>query len=52
MVGAPASEQMVYLDPYIEHCPDALFLAEVDGELEGPSQAAPTGRRSRARTSG
>jgi RimJ/RimL family protein N-acetyltransferase len=29
------SEQMVYLDPYIEHCPDTLFLAEVDGELVG-----------------
>ncbi|GGU13517.1 GNAT family N-acetyltransferase [Nocardioides albus] len=29
------SEQMVYLDPYIDHCPDTLFLAEVDDELVG-----------------
>jgi len=29
------SEQMVYLDPYTEHCPDTLFLAEVDGALVG-----------------
>ncbi|MER7609164.1 GNAT family N-acetyltransferase [Nocardioides sp. NPDC127503] len=29
------SEQMVYLDPYIEHCPETLFLAEVDGDLVG-----------------
>jgi GNAT superfamily N-acetyltransferase len=26
---------MVYLDPYIERCPDTLFLAEVDGDLVG-----------------
>lgn len=31
-------------DPYIEHCPDTLLLAEVDGELVATSQAAPTGR--------
>jgi GNAT superfamily N-acetyltransferase len=31
----PASERMVYLDPYIETCPDTLFLAEVDGALVG-----------------
>ncbi len=26
---------MGYLDPYVEHCPDTLFLAEADGELVG-----------------
>ncbi len=31
----PASERMVYLDPYIDNCPDTLFLAEVDKELVG-----------------
>ncbi len=30
-----ASERMVYLDPYIERCPNTLFLAEVDGDLVG-----------------
>ena len=30
-----ASEQMVYLDPYIDHCPNTLFLAEVAEELVG-----------------
>ncbi|GAA4413192.1 hypothetical protein GCM10023168_35840 [Fodinibacter luteus] len=30
-----ASERMVYLDPYIDSCPDTLFLAEADGELVG-----------------
>lgn len=29
------SERMIYLDPYIEHCPDTLFLAEVEGDLAG-----------------
>lgn len=29
------SERMIYLDPYIEHCPDTLFLAEVEGDLVG-----------------
>ncbi|WEL92081.1 hypothetical protein P1N98_12910, partial [Tsukamurella tyrosinosolvens] len=24
----PASERAVYLDPYIEHCPGSLFVAE------------------------
>ncbi|WP_434966506.1 GNAT family N-acetyltransferase [Janibacter indicus] len=37
------SEQMVYLDPYIEHCPDTLFLAEVDGELVGYLTGCPDG---------
>ena len=27
------SEQMVYLDAYVEHCPDTLFLAEAGGDL-------------------
>ncbi len=31
----PASERMVYLDPYIDACPDTLFLAETGGELVG-----------------
>jgi hypothetical protein len=26
---------MVYLDPYIERCPETLFLAEVDGVFVG-----------------
>ena len=26
------SERMAYLDPYIEHCPDTLFLAEAGGD--------------------
>ena len=30
-----ASERMVYLDPYIDNCPDTLFLAEAHGELVG-----------------
>ena len=29
------SERMAYLDPYIEHCPDTLFLAEAGGDLVG-----------------
>ena len=29
------SERMAYLDPYIEHCPDTLFLAEAGGGLVG-----------------
>jgi GNAT superfamily N-acetyltransferase len=29
------SERFVYLDPYVEHHPDTLFLAEVDGDLVG-----------------
>ncbi len=29
------SERMIYLDPYIEYCPDTLFLAEVKGDLVG-----------------
>ena len=31
----PPSQRMVYLDPYVDSCPDTLFLAEVDGELVG-----------------
>ena len=30
-----ASERMVYLDPYIDNCPDTLFLAEAHGDLVG-----------------
>lgn len=33
--GHVASERSVYLDPYVEHCPDSLFLAERDGRLVG-----------------
>ncbi|KHL10538.1 acetyltransferase (GNAT) family protein [Mumia flava] len=37
------SERMVYLDPYIDRCPDTLFLAEVDGELVGYLTGCPDG---------
>lgn len=33
--GHTASERAVYLDPYIEHCPGTLFLAEHEGSLIG-----------------
>ncbi|MGW0180326.1 GNAT family N-acetyltransferase [Nocardia sp. NPDC003345] len=33
--GHPESEAMIYLEPYIDHEPESLLLAEVDGELVG-----------------
>lgn len=33
--GHTESERAVYLDPYIEHCPDSLFLAQHEGRLVG-----------------
>jgi ribosomal protein S18 acetylase RimI-like enzyme len=33
--GHPPSEAAVYLDPYIEHAPGSLFVAETDGQLVG-----------------
>ncbi|MBP2369269.1 GNAT family N-acetyltransferase [Pseudonocardia parietis] len=33
--GHAESERAVYLDPYVEHCPDSLFLAEHAGRLVG-----------------
>ncbi|MBS4101008.1 GNAT family N-acetyltransferase [Tsukamurella paurometabola] len=39
----PASERAVYLDPYIEHCPASLFVAEADGALVGYLTGCPPG---------
>ena len=39
----PASERAVYLDPYIEHCPGSLFVAEADGALVGYLTGCPPG---------
>lgn len=39
----PASERAVYLDPYIEHCPQTLFVAETDGALVGYLTGCPPG---------
>lgn len=33
--GHPESEARIYLEPYMDHEPDSLFLAESDGELLG-----------------
>lgn len=33
--GHAASERAVYLEPYVEHCPESLYLAERDGRLVG-----------------
>lgn len=33
--GDPTSERAVYLDPYVEHCAESLFLAEDGGRLVG-----------------
>lgn len=39
----PESERAVYLDPYIEHCPESLFVAEDDGALVGYLTGCPPG---------
>lgn len=41
--GHPQSERAVYLDPYIEHCPASLFVAETGGELVGYLTGCPPG---------
>lgn len=33
--GHPESEAMIYLEPYMDHEPESLLLAEADGELVG-----------------
>lgn len=33
--GDGESERAVYLDPYVEHCSESLYLAERDGRLVG-----------------
>lgn len=43
--GHLPSERMVYLDPYIERCPDSLFLAEIDGHLVGYLAGCPDSAR-------
>ncbi|KXO87899.1 GCN5 family acetyltransferase [Tsukamurella pulmonis] len=39
----PDSERAVYLDPYIEHCADSLFVAEDGGEPVGYLTGCPAG---------
>jgi GNAT superfamily N-acetyltransferase len=41
--GHTPSERAVYLDPYLQHCPDSLYLAEQDGELVGYLTGCPPG---------
>lgn len=39
----PPSERAVYLDPYIDHCPETLFVAERGGALVGYLTGCPPG---------
>lgn len=39
--GHVASERAVYLDPYVEHCPDSLFLAVRADQLVGYLSGCP-----------
>jgi GNAT superfamily N-acetyltransferase len=41
--GHPESEAAIYLDPYVEHLPDSLFLAVIDGALAGYLTGCPDG---------